>query len=112
MKACSHSQDYPLKTVLAIVTLSALLSACAGFAPAVAPANVNTADLSSAAVASVALEDNAAVDTSINEGLPLVALSDELMFKFLTSEIAFQRGNWQSAYLTMLAAAQQTRDHD
>jgi hypothetical protein len=110
MKARPNSQDYPLKTVLAIVTLSTLLSACAGFVPAAAPANVNTADLSSAATVSVVSDDDAAVDTSVNEGLPLLALSDELMFKFLTAEIAFQRGNWQSGYINMLAAAQETRD--
>jgi tetratricopeptide (TPR) repeat protein len=37
-------------------------------------------------------------------------LTDELLFKLLRAEIAYQRGDWQLAYVTMLATAQQTRD--
>jgi tetratricopeptide (TPR) repeat protein len=32
------------------------------------------------------------------------------MFRILGAELAFQRGDWQSAYITMLGLAQQTRD--
>ena len=42
--------------------------------------------------------------------LPSVKLTEELLYKLLTSEIAFQRGNWQAAYVTILGVAQQTRD--
>lgn len=42
--------------------------------------------------------------------LPSVKLTEELLYKLLTSEIAFQRGNWQAAYVTILSVAQQTRD--
>ncbi|MDO8700871.1 MAG: tetratricopeptide repeat protein [Undibacterium sp.] len=42
--------------------------------------------------------------------LPSVALTEELLYKLLTSEIAYQRGNWQAAYVTILGVAQQTRD--
>jgi tetratricopeptide (TPR) repeat protein len=42
--------------------------------------------------------------------LPAVKLTEELLYKILTSEIAFQRGNWQAAYVTLLGVAQQTRD--
>ena len=45
-----------------------------------------------------------------DEKLPDVKLSSEILFKILTSEIAFQRGNWQAAYVTILSVAQQTRD--
>lgn len=44
------------------------------------------------------------------ENLPSVELTEELLFKLLSSEIALQRGEWQSAYVTVLGAAQQTRD--
>ncbi|MGZ3239138.1 MAG: hypothetical protein ACXU7Z_01845 [Burkholderiaceae bacterium] len=50
--------------------------------------------------------DNAQTDTS----LPSVELTDDLLFKILKSEIAYQRGEWQDAYITLLAVAQQTRD--
>ncbi|MGS0741124.1 tetratricopeptide repeat protein, partial [Glaciimonas sp. GG7] len=36
--------------------------------------------------------------------------SGEILFKVVSSEIAFQRGNWQSGYATLLGVAQQTRD--
>ncbi len=42
--------------------------------------------------------------------LPEVELSEELLFKLLSSEIAFQRGDWQTAYVTLMSVAQQTRD--
>ncbi|HVL75288.1 MAG TPA: tetratricopeptide repeat protein [Noviherbaspirillum sp.] len=44
------------------------------------------------------------------EPLPHMALTRELMFRILGAEIAFQRGEWQSAYITLLGLAQQTRD--
>ncbi|MGV3741693.1 MAG: tetratricopeptide repeat protein [Burkholderiaceae bacterium] len=37
-------------------------------------------------------------------------LSEEVLYKYLSAEIAAQRGNWRSAYVTMLSIAQQTRD--
>ncbi|CAN5856553.1 tetratricopeptide repeat protein [soil metagenome] len=48
--------------------------------------------------------------TSQADKLPSVVLSSELLYKLLTSEIAYQRGNWQAAYITVLSVAQQTRD--
>ena len=47
---------------------------------------------------------------SVEDVLPAVALTDELLYRLLTAEIAFQRGQWQSAFVTELAVAQQTRD--
>lgn len=44
------------------------------------------------------------------ETLPSVALTGDVMVKFLAAEIAHQRGNWQSAYINLLSLAQQTRD--
>lgn len=42
--------------------------------------------------------------------LPSVPLTEDLLFKYLTAEIADQRGDWQAAYVNMLSIAQQTRD--
>ena len=44
------------------------------------------------------------------EILPNVELTEDLMFALLKSEFAFQRGDWQSAYVATVGAAQQTRD--
>lgn len=48
--------------------------------------------------------------TDETENLPGNELSEEIFYKLLTSEIAFQRGNWEAAYVTILGVAQQTRD--
>lgn len=42
--------------------------------------------------------------------LPNVALSKDILYKLTTSELAVQRGEWQSAFVTILSVAQQTRD--
>lgn len=44
------------------------------------------------------------------EVIPEKALSKELMFKLLSSDIAIQRGEWGSAFVTLLGVAQETRD--
>lgn len=47
---------------------------------------------------------------SSQEQIPEYALSKELMFKLLSSDIAVQRGEWGSAFVTLLGVAQETRD--
>ena len=42
--------------------------------------------------------------------LPLLPLSEEVMFKYLSAEIAEQRGNYFAAYATMMSIARSTRD--
>jgi len=42
--------------------------------------------------------------------LPSVELTDDLLYKLLVSEFAYQKGDWQTGYVGMLALAQQTRD--
>lgn len=42
--------------------------------------------------------------------LPTLDLTDDLLFKLLSAEIGFQRGDWESAFVTTLVAARQTRD--
>jgi len=44
------------------------------------------------------------------ENIPNVALTDEILFKVVSSEIAFQRGDFAVAFATTMAVAQQTRD--
>ena len=43
-------------------------------------------------------------------GLPSMQLTGSLMYSYLAAEIAFQRGDWKSAFLTMEALARHTRD--
>ena len=109
-----------MKKALAIVTLSTLLSACAAVSPsnndATSPAaNADTPSAASQAASPEQLKARKLATRPMpvkppEEHLPAVPLTKEILFKVLSSEIAFQRGNWQSAYVTLLGAAQQTRD--
>ena len=101
-----------MKKPLAIVTLSVMLSACASLQqPSETDATpVATAKKPTLVKASPARKGQAKAEALPEDPLPTPALSDEILFKVLSSEIAFQRGQWQAAYVTLLGAAQQTRD--
>lgn len=99
-----------MKNAFAIVTLSALLSACAVApqkqaaepAPAPAPApGVPAPDTAATAVAAA---------TKPDEQLPPVELTSDLFYKLTKAELDFKHGQWQSAYVSMMVLAQQTRD--
>lgn len=108
-----------MKNLLAIVTLTSLLSACAGLKPAenAQPVSENGQDAGKRPAVRLASDSrNAAKRKSAKPAdkpedvLPQVELSEEILFKVLSSEIAFQRGQWQAAYITLISTAQQTRD--
>jgi len=107
----AFSLGHPLKNALVIVTLSTLLSSCAGL------------HLQSEPVPVVAANAPIEVTTPPNpdlvelpsgklgvEELPSVPLTSELMYQLLAAEIAFQRGDLQVAIGKMFAAAQRTHD--
>ena len=104
-----------MKNALVIVTLSSLLTACAGLVPQarIAPASESVAvEAMPSGVASVKSSKSANRGSveAVEDALPAAELTDDLLFKLLSAEIAFQRGEWQSAYVAELSAAQQTRD--
>ena len=98
-------QDLPLKNAFAIVTLSALLSACA-----VAPQKQDDAVAGPAAVPAPAADSAAPLAAAAAETLPGVELTSDLLYRITKAELEFKRGQWQGAYITMLSLAQQTRD--
>ena len=53
---------------------------------------------------------DAAAEPKAEDPLPSVELTEDIMYKVLSAEIAYQRGDWQTGYVTMLGLAQQTRD--
>ncbi len=76
---------------------------------ATAPQTIQAQDTEAAPV----IKTNKAKATSANtpsEELPKRELSKELMFKILSSDIAIQRGEWGSAYITLFNAAKETGD--
>lgn len=108
-----------MKNAFAIVTLSALMSACAVTAPpseSAAPGRAR--DLAPAPAPPRPAGEEAPAATPESEPLPEpeadplpnVALSADLLYKLTKAELEFKNGNWQGPYVTMLAAAQQTRD--
>ncbi|WP_232511868.1 tetratricopeptide repeat protein [Herbaspirillum sp. meg3] len=103
-----------MKKPLAIVTLSVMLSACASLRqPSETDATTAAAATSKKQTlvkATPARKGQAKAKAQPEDALPTPELSDEVLFRIMSSEIAFQRGQWQAAYVTLLGAAQQTRD--
>jgi tetratricopeptide (TPR) repeat protein len=99
-----------LKNAFAIVTLSALLSACAIAPPKPGEsAAANTGD-AGPAVDAMPAPALASLPEQATDNLPKVELTADLLYRYTKAEMEFKQGQWQGAYLTMLALAQQTRD--
>jgi tetratricopeptide (TPR) repeat protein len=101
-----------LKNFFAIVTISILLSACTTLGPQfIAPLEKTPDVVIDGKQSDLASQgDAASVALLVEDSLPMVELTSDLLFKLLKAEIAYQRGQWQSAFITILALAQQTRD--
>jgi predicted Zn-dependent protease len=104
-----------LKNTFLIVTLSIVLSACATRTAPLAAQPFDAAPLSAEGTLSrkhgVSRKPGALSNEQKDEDtLPSAELTEELLYKLLSAEIAFQRGDWQTAYVTTLSVAQQTRD--
>jgi len=106
-----------LKNTLLIVTLPLILSACAAGSIQPAPEvlagtpTVSAEGENSTVIPAHARQSGSSTsEQKPEDGLPLVELSEEIIYKLLSSEIAFQRGDWQTSYVTLLSLAQQTRD--
>jgi Flp pilus assembly protein TadD len=121
MKICSIGRvltqpGYPLKNTLAIVTLLSLLAGCAELQPqyGLPHSGIRSTVVAAGDGGSASLQlRNTGVKTDApqsEDALPAAELTNELLFKLLSAEIAYQRGQWQTAYVATLSAAQQTRD--
>jgi Flp pilus assembly protein TadD len=121
MRICSIGRvltqpGYPLKNTLAIVTLLSLLAGCAELQPqyGLPHSGIRSTVVAAGDGGSASLQlRNTGVKTDApqsEDALPAAELTNELLFKLLSAEIAYQRGQWQTAYVATLSAAQQTRD--
>ena len=106
-----------MKNAFAIVTLSALLSACAIAPPKPGESAANAAGKPADAAPSAAPSTDpmpapalADLPEQATDNLPKVELTADLLYRYTKAEMEFKQGQWQGAYLTMLALAQQTRD--
>jgi len=96
-----------------ILLSAALVGGCATTGKQASEAVEDTHHVSDAAQAALSAEKTLHGVTSLpayEDKLPEVALSEELFYKIITAEIAYQRGSWQGAYVTLYSVAQQTRD--
>lgn len=117
MKSARLAGIFPLKNTFFIAVLSLLLCACTTNAPR-SPTNANNSSGDAAARQEPLRETQTVSHTSgsstsepaIEDPLPRLELTPELLFKLLSAEIAYQRDDWQTAYVTMLTVAEQTRD--
>jgi len=91
-----------LKNAFAIVTLSALMATHAMAQTPTAPADAPAGTATGAPAA--------APDAATGAALPNVNLSSDLLYKLTKAEMEFKSGQWQGPYVTMMVAAQQTRD--
>lgn len=93
---------------------AALLSACAGLGGGHTLQSEDAHHARDAAQAALSAEKDLNGQSSpiidSRDKLPSVALTDELFYKILTAEIAYQRGSWQAAYVTLMSTAQKTGD--
>lgn len=104
-----------MKNLLFIVTLSSFVSACAGGLGS--PAVTTRAADGTSVVADgsgdytpmrrVRVKSRAPAP---EDQLPAGTLTEDVLLKYMSAEIANQRGDWQTAYVNMMAIAQQTRD--
>ncbi|WP_025915626.1 tetratricopeptide repeat protein [Herminiimonas sp. CN] len=108
-----------MKKALAIASLSLMLAACSTLQPETAPLpQPAAAEAAAEPDASGLPPDHPAIGKAgagpgravIEDPLPAAALTNEILFKLVAAEIAFQRGQWQTAYITALGVAQGTRD--
>ncbi|MDO9420802.1 MAG: tetratricopeptide repeat protein [Herminiimonas sp.] len=106
-----------MKNALVIVTLSVLLSAGTNLqaqplAPfkALQPLQLAAKEGQKSAATINQPAGKKAVGDAQEDPLPTLDMSEDLLFKLLRAELAYQRGDWQLAYVTMLVAAQETRD--
>ena len=109
-----------MKTLPAIAILCSLLSGCAisptaPVAGSAGPSDATTAQNATQAQAGTPpprrprLRSGTTAPTP-GEKLPIAELSEEVLFRYLSAEIADQRGDWEYAFVNMLQIAQQSRD--
>lgn len=102
-----------MKKTIALLTSTLLLSACASFQQSGDKTDAAAQDQKAASAKSAAANRKKAPKARTQQQedtLPAVELTEDILYKVLTAEIALKRGQWQSAYVTILSAAQQTRD--
>ncbi len=90
-------------SLCSLALLGSLLTGCAELAPPDHP------EVTIAPEPEPAAPEAAPVIVS-NENIPNLPLTDEIVFKVVSAEVAFQRGDFPAAFATTIALAQQTKD--
>jgi tetratricopeptide (TPR) repeat protein len=104
-----------LKSSILIVTLSAMLSVCAGLSNAQTPeAQPKKEGVAPTKTDAVQNGDSTTEAVPGKKGtgdvLPEVVLTRDILFRLLSADLAYQRGQWKTAYGITIRVAKQTRD--
>jgi len=91
--------------IVPLTLITCILTGCTSLTPP-----TSQSDNSAAAPAPEVADTESSTPIPYKEKLPYVDLSEEIFFKVITAEIAFQRNDFPAAFSTMAAVAQQTRD--
>ncbi|NDI86378.1 tetratricopeptide repeat protein [Undibacterium crateris] len=98
----------------AYLACTVVLTACAGLGTqtALQPEDAHHARDAAHAALSAEKEVGAPPVAQVpqQDKLPELSLSPELLYKVMMAEVAYQRGSWQAAYVTLMSTAQETRD--
>lgn len=97
-----------LSLIVPLTLLSSMLVGCSSTGPT---SGAKPADITTPTTAAVIADQTPDIVMPVNrETLPHIALTDEIFFKVISAEIAFQRNDFPAAYATIMAVAQETKD--
>lgn len=102
-----------MKNLPVIVSLCAVLSACATGETGSTKAPQAGADMTQTQANATRIPRRyhlPGTQAGPGESLPSVALTPDVMFRYLSAEIADQRGDWEYAFVNMLQSARETGD--
>ena len=99
----------PLTFLFSTLFIGTLLAGCTSLTPST-KSNANPVAAPETMPDAAADGDGLAAMNPDQEDLPRVELTDEIFFKVVSAEIAFQRGAFPEAYATIMAVGLQTRD--
>lgn len=108
-----------MKNFLLIVTLPAMLTACATWPSQSVPEQRDASSASTSSPRGKLTQGTSMIrkvglksgdPAKEDDPLPALELTEDIIYKLLASEISSQRGDWQTGYITTLSLAQQTRD--
>lgn len=102
-----------LSLIVPLTLVSGILAGCSSMAPTFGTKSATPAPTAASAASAAAVPADTTPDIIMpvdRENLPHIPLTDEIFFKVISAEIAFQRSDFPAAYATTMAVSQETKD--